>query len=360
MTGREPDQSEKPHGIRSWLSARLVTLSRVYFTWFFLWLILYGLFADRWWVLWLFGEFAQYLFAPLPAVALFACFARRRELLAGSAAALLVWVALWGPLYVPKVAPASAEGGTLTVMTYNMLVFSDQPDKVIETIRASKADVIAFQELNVATVSAIERELNAEYPYRILNPRTGVEGLGVISRFPLAPTGEEIPPQNWTGTPQVLAIDFHGTQALILNMHFIVPMFVRDVETTHILLEDSIRLRERQTRLVADYVKAHPVPLIMLADLNTGDMSTAYRTVTSVLSDAWREAGWGNGHTFPGGDSAGNSRPRIAGIAVPMWLIRIDYVFHSPHWQAESAWLGPWDGVSDHRPVAARLRLRRK
>jgi hypothetical protein len=40
-----------------------------------------------------------------------------------------------------------------------------------------------------------------------------------------------------------------------------------------------------------------------------------------------------------------------------MWVLRIDYIFHSRHWQARSARIGPWDGVSDHRPVIATLVL---
>jgi endonuclease/exonuclease/phosphatase (EEP) superfamily protein YafD len=40
-----------------------------------------------------------------------------------------------------------------------------------------------------------------------------------------------------------------------------------------------------------------------------------------------------------------------------MWLLRIDYIFHSRDWRTHWARIGPWDGVSDHRPVLARLVL---
>jgi endonuclease/exonuclease/phosphatase (EEP) superfamily protein YafD len=39
-------------------------------------------------------------------------------------------------------------------------------------------------------------------------------------------------------------------------------------------------------------------------------------------------------------------------------MARIDYIFYSPDLQATAAWLGPWDGRSDHRPVIARLALK--
>lgn len=80
--------------------------------------------------------------------------------------------------------------------------------------------------------------------------------------------------------------------------------------------------------------------------------------MVGVLADSWREVGWGLGHTFPGTASSGSSRHRVAGILVPKWLIRIDYIFHSPQWQALEAWIGSWDEVSDHRPVLARLSIK--
>jgi endonuclease/exonuclease/phosphatase (EEP) superfamily protein YafD len=38
-------------------------------------------------------------------------------------------------------------------------------------------------------------------------------------------------------------------------------------------------------------------------------------------------------------------------------VVRIDHIFHSEDWRAEAAWVGEWDGSSDHLPVVARLRL---
>jgi endonuclease/exonuclease/phosphatase (EEP) superfamily protein YafD len=68
--------------------------------------------------------------------------------------------------------------------------------------------------------------------------------------------------------------------------------------------------------------------------------------MTSQLRDAWREAGWGFGHSWQ----------LFAGhLPFPFWFARIDYIFYSAHWRAESVELGRWDGTSDHQPVVARL-----
>ncbi len=338
--------------VLSWLTARLITLSRVYFTGLFAWAILRFLFGDRWWWLFLVNSFAVYLFLPLPLILLLAILVHRRETWIGLGLASALFAYLFGVLFLPKIPRASASDSTLTVMTYNMLGFNARPEAVVAALRASAADVVTLQELNPLAAEAIQRDLAREYPYQILDPQLGVTGLGIISRYPLQSSDERLPGETWVGTPQIATMDFAGTAVMLLHFH---------PTPTNLGPRDqmnwSVRERERQARLIADFVAAHSAPLIAPVDFNANDQSVAYAIVTSVLVDSWREAGWGLGHTFPGADSPGSSRPRLAGVPVPMWLTRIDYIFHSRHWQATSAWLGPWDGVSDHRPVVARLML---
>jgi endonuclease/exonuclease/phosphatase (EEP) superfamily protein YafD len=76
----------------------------------------------------------------------------------------------------------------------------------------------------------------------------------------------------------------------------------------------------------------------------------------SGLIDSWKEVGFGLGHTFPGSDVPGSSRPYLWGVPVPMWLARIDYVFHTSDLQAVSARMASFDGASDHRGVIAVLK----
>ena len=335
-----------------WLTARLITLSRVYFTFLFAWAILRLLFGDRWWWLFLVNSFAVYLFAPLPLILLIALIARRRETWLGFGAVFVLWAYLFSGLFLPKSPQASASDSILTVMTYNILGFNEHPEAVVAAIRTSNADVITLQELNPLAAEAIQRDLAREYPYQALDPQFGVTGMGVISRYPLKPSDERLPGETWVGTPQVLLLDFRGTPVVVLHFHPVPTNLGRRGQ-----MDWSIRERERQARSVADFIAAHPGPLIAPVDLNANDQSAAYDIITDVLVDSWREAGWGLGHTFPGADSPGSSRPQLAGVPVPMWLARIDHIFHSTHWQATAAWIGPWDGVSDHRPVVARLTL---
>lgn len=55
-------------------------------------------------------------------------------------------------------------------------------------------------------------------PHQILEPAVGFRGMGVISKYPIQPTGEELP-LDWIGTPQVLEMDWMGRRVTLINFH---------------------------------------------------------------------------------------------------------------------------------------------
>jgi len=117
----------------------------------------------------------------------------------------------------------------------------------------------------------------------------------------------------------------------------------------------DLESRQAAAESLAAYAAAQPGPLIAAGDLNATPLNDPYRVIARVLTDAWDAQGRGLGHTFPGALSPGSSRPVLAGVPVPMWLVRIDYIFYSAHFRAINAGFGPWDQVSDHRPIVADL-----
>ncbi|NJP05526.1 MAG: hypothetical protein HC837_07855 [Chloroflexaceae bacterium] len=338
-----------------WLTA----LVHLYLIGLLTWAMLHTLFGDRWWWLFLLNALAVYLFVPLPVTLAVAWWNRQRITWSGVLAGMVLGLYLYSDILFPPLPPVhAAQGVSISVMSFNMLRYNTHSESLITALRDSDADVIALQELNEPITQAIEQHLAADYPYRLLVPEGSNNGMGVISRYPLRPVDATLP-GDWMGQPQVVELDLDGLPVTLLNVH---------VRSTSIgeggniifdpsFMESTIREREQQARTIAAFAAAQSQPLLVMGDFNTGDLSDAYRTLTGVLHDSWRVAGWGLGHTFPGASSSGSSRPKIGGISLPMWLVRIDYIFYSDDWQAQEASIGPWDGVSDHRPVMATLLL---
>ncbi len=321
----------------------LIAASHVYFAALLAWLLAYWLLPDA--NLWLFAvnALAVYLFLPLPLIAAVALAARRRDLWVLLALGALLWAGFFGPLFVPRSRPVSASGPTLRVMAYNLLGYNRDSQAVVAAIRASAPDIVSLQELNHANAQAIERELAGEYPYQLLRPEEGVHGAGVISRFPFAEAPEALGGP-WLSAPIVLTVDVDGRAVTYVRFH---------------AFSGLLRLAEREAaaRELAAFAARHPGPLIAAGDLNATRLNRPYATITRELHDAWAAAGWGLGHTFPGGATPGNSRPTLLGVPAPSWLVRIDYVFYSNEFTVLSARIGQWDGASDHRPVVVDLAL---
>jgi endonuclease/exonuclease/phosphatase (EEP) superfamily protein YafD len=335
---------------RRWLTAA----SWVYFTGLFGWAALYFLSGDRFGVMALLNTFAPYFFSPLPLALALAAWTKRRELWVGALVGAAIFVWLWGGLFIPKTRPAQAGGPTLKVMTYNALGMQPFTDPAVDVIRAENADIVFLQELNTYLAKAIRNELADEYPYQFLDPVDGVTGMGTISKLPLQPAGDGLP-LDWVGTPQLFSLDWNGGRVTLINFH----MWPAGLGTPG-AIEYNYRTREAQAAALADYARAASTrgPVIAAGDANTTDLSDAYKIVTHTLTDSWREAGFGFGQTFPGSDIPGSSRPRLAGWPVPQWLVRIDYVFHSTHWEAVEAHTAKFDGVSDHRGVVVTLAVK--
>ncbi len=330
----------------------LVALIWVYFTLLYGWMLLHLLTADRLGVVSLVNHFAVFLFLPLPLVILANLLLRRTVIWGLALLGGIAFAWLWGGYFAPKSKPAAAassDADVLTVMTFNVLGWQRDVLPQVNAIRAEKADVVFLQEVNLELAAALQTGLAADYPYQALNPQPGVSGMGVLSKYPLQPIAVSLPLQ-WVGDPQVLSLDWQGRQITLINFHMVptTPGSVRQAAALN-------RLREEEARALTETARRMS-PAILAGDANTTPLSEAYTILTNGFSDAWKEAGFGLGHTFPGSNAAGSARPSIPGAPLPMWLTRIDYIFHSPDFQTVSARLARFDGVSDHRGVVAALK----
>lgn len=330
----------------------LVALIWVYFTLLFGWLLLHQFTGDRIGVISLVNHLAVYLFLPLPLVILANLLLRRNEIWGLVLLGGIAFVWLWGGYFAPKsklAAAASSETDTLTVMTFNVLGWQTDVLPQVNTIRAEKADVVFLQEVNLELAAALQTELAADYPYQALNPQPDVSGMGVLSKYPLQPIAVSLP-LPWVGDPQVLSLDWQGRRITLINFHMVPTTPGTVLQATALN-----RLREEEARALTQTARQLS-PAILAGDSNTTPLSEAYAILTDGFGDAWKEAGFGLGHTFPGSNAAGSARPSIAGAPLPMWLTRIDYILHSPDFHTVSARMARFDGVSDHRGVVAALK----
>jgi endonuclease/exonuclease/phosphatase (EEP) superfamily protein YafD len=322
----------------------------VYFTILFFWLLAYLFTGDRFAVIAAVNMLAVYLFSPLPIVLLAAPFLHRREVWSGALLGILAFAVIWGGLFTPVLPHASAGGPELKVLTFNALGWASSPDEQIETLRRIDADIVLLQEYNLTLANAANEELSNEYAYQYPLPVDGVTGLGILSKIPLEPSNETLPLE-WLGEPQIYNFTWEGRQVTLVNFHMI-PVGLARPSTNR----DQNRYREAQAAALSNL--ADRVGTVIVAgDANTTPLNDAYRILASGMVDSWEAAGFGLGHTFPGSAVPGSARPRIAGIPVPKWLARIDYVFVSRDWNVIEAHLAPFDGVSDHRGVVVRLTL---
>ncbi len=293
------------------------------------------------------SSLALYFFAPLPLLIPIAIWTRRRELLIGAAIFSALWLGHWGKFFSPTrlAQPSQVE---LRVATYNLLGFNSAPEATIQELRSTHADLVSLQELNPKLGAAIERELADVYPYRWLDAQPGVRGGGVLSRWPLEPIASDAglaPDLGWVGKPMVSRVTIGERQLYFIQFH--------TASGTA-----AFRAREQQAEAIRDFAQQADLPVIAAGDFNATDTSRAYSIAREGFEDAWADVGLGFGHTFPGepGPERGGSRPVLAGIPAPKWLIRIDFIFYTQALEAREAAIVPSSGGSDHRMLTAGFR----
>lgn len=292
---------------------------------------------------WHFASLLPAIIALSPIFALFGIFIRRRWFIFHALPAGL-FIVLYGIFFIPRAPIVSADTPQLRVMTFNTQFRTQEAPKLAEIILEADADVIALQELTLATAEYFKEYLLDEYPYQLTYTRKSfmTQGKGLLSRYPLNINDEESL-KSWHNSVyyQRVQIDFHGEVVTIVNTHPMPPSWGIQFGSIN---------RSHHIDWIMEELEQESGAVVLLGDFNTTDQSEDYRQITAQFHDSVREVGLGLGQSFP--DSTSWSALQF----IPP-LIRIDYVFHSPHLQAVSA--GAWheSGGGDHRPVIANLIL---
>jgi endonuclease/exonuclease/phosphatase (EEP) superfamily protein YafD len=316
------------------------------------WFLLYLLFGDGTGFLGLANALSIYFFVPLPFIALFAWSSKQTRLWWPTSLGLLIFASLWGPHFT-SIANIASDQPSLRVMSFNVLGRAGSHQPILDSIFAEEADVLLLQEVTTELSTILTLELSAEFPYQILQPARQASGMAVLSRYPITPLDVSIP-GNWIGTPQILSLDWQGTDVTLVNFHTLPtgtlwPRWVRR----------SFEYREADLQSLANFAATQSQfgPVILAGDANVTHLNDAYKSLSAQMQDVWIEAGAGLGHTFPGPIEEDNTYASISFFRIPYWLVRIDYIFASDHWQPNSTWLAEFNGGSDHRGVVTELVL---
>lgn len=318
------------------------------------WLAARALWGDRLWPLAIANSFPAVFFLPLPLLFVLAAISRKRAAWIIATIPAILWLALFGWRYLPRGGRVEATGSELRVLAFNVLVTNSDVEAIAQAVEEAQPDLIAFSELRTSMDNALAQRLGGAYPYRTLQRLPGATfGSGIYSRWPLDDLGSL---KTGLGL-RSSAADVHtpdGTVRLVALHPRSTWLDRSSLDAAEASIEENFRGREEQLAAVCRYLDQWgDRPVILAGDFNASEFSDAYRCVAQRLVDSYRAAGWGTGHTWPAQETK-HIQTRWLQLLAP--VTRIDYVFHSRHWDTVEARVLKMATGSDHRPVVATLR----
>jgi endonuclease/exonuclease/phosphatase (EEP) superfamily protein YafD len=110
----------------------------------------------------------------------------RRWWLGGVALALSALLTVYVAPRVTADDQPAAHGKTVRVLAANLYLGEADPAAVVRLVREQRVDVLNLLEMTPAAIAGLERAgLFETLPYRVLHPASGVDGSGIVSRYPL-------------------------------------------------------------------------------------------------------------------------------------------------------------------------------
>ena len=266
----------------------------------------------------------------------------------------------------------------IKVLSYNVMSFAykdhtkESPNKIINYIAESGADIVCLQEYMVSTPNNLMNSGDVAkalpmYPYiaEIIFSSTENNrykyGLAVFSKFPITKS-QRIPfPSTYNGS-SIHEINVRGRNVVVVNNHL--ESFKLTAEDrskysdiiTHANLESfddlrgsiqqklgqAFKVRARQAEIIAGEIqKANGYSTIVCGDFNDTPISYSHRTVQGPLADAFADTGFGMGISY-------NQN---------FFLFRIDHILHSTNMKAYNCSIDTRVKLSDHYPIYCYLKL---
>ena len=243
-------------------------------------------------------------------------------------AALALW--LFAPYFDSR--PLTNTPADLSMMTFNTLV---NPEALEDAINAYGTDLVLIQE--TPSLSELqELELTERYTLVYGGER---RGNAVLSKYSVLAERNISLGGGWEA--QRLVVEVGGRELAVYNIHLLLPLNLRPVESTLGQLLGARydeRVRNAQIRTLLRELGTEPLPYIVAGDFNLSEYSPIYSELAAVMKDSYREVSRGFGFSWHS--------------ALP--FLRIDYVWHSPALVAVKSLRGE-RFASDHYPVISEL-----
>jgi endonuclease/exonuclease/phosphatase (EEP) superfamily protein YafD len=215
--------------------------------------------------------------------------------LAMAAVIVLAVVRAGGELWSPEAPEGASSETELTVLSWNLEMDSKSPADAAAGIAAIDADVVSLQELTPAFAAGIEADgtLKARYPYRILEPRPGPNGLGLLAKRPLIVRG--LDPGGRILRAGLLLDD--GRTVELLDVHPTRPLYTL---WGPLPVSLDTQARDEDVVRIAEIVGAldDPAAAVVAGDLNGTSSEAGLGVLDGHLVDAHAAVGTGPGFTW--------------------------------------------------------------
>jgi len=257
---------------------------------------------------------------------------------ASAVVALLLPVSVWLSLFGGLLGSRSHPGGDLTLVSHNVGADNPDPAGTARALAATKADVLALEEITQQAQPLYEKALVKAYPYHT------VQGtVGLWSKLPLSdtrPVDTEIDYGPLAATkPADVKLSYNrALRTTVATDHGPLAVYVAHLGSVRVTPREgfSTTTRDRNAQALGKAVAAEQNKrVVLLGDLNGTMDDRAFDDITSQLHSAQDAAGDGFGFTWP-------AKFRMA---------RIDQILFRGV-KPDSSWVLPATG-SDHLPVAA-------
>lgn len=262
----------------------------------------------------------------------------RRKVMLVIALALGLYITTIGTWYIPRWRDARTGGVPLTVMTYNVNYQTWNTAAVTDLVRANPVDIFGLVEPFEEQAAELRDNVQDLYPHYY---RATGGGLSLFSRYPITQAATE---NLDTKYHSLFAIaDVNGKPVQIVVAHPLAP--VSTYNFVH---------RNEAMMALAAYAAQQPITTVVMGDFNLTSWSIYFRDF--IRQSNLRSVNLGHGLNptwfYNGARRSLSPLEQLKQVL----KIPIDHIFVSQDVSVDQV-ITPASGVSDHRPVLAKLRI---